>query len=137
MPPILLVDQPASRDAELWPGLQKLSVRLVTLLSRDLARWQAPLLVCGSWGSGKTSMLKAMERQLNVVQRPAPATIWFDAWRYEGEGALLPALLRTVWEALPPSVREEAEHKATFAVACQAALQMGARAVPAVATAVP
>ena len=135
MPPILLADHPASQDAALWSGLEDLSVRLVALLGHGLEHWRAPLLISGSWGAGKTSLLKSMERKLNVVQHTVSATIWFDAWRYEGEGALLPALVRTVWEALPDSVREEAAHKASFAVAAQAALQMGARAVPAVAAA--
>lgn len=135
VPPLLLADHPASQDAALWRGLENLSVRLVSLLGHGLDHWRAPLLISGSWGAGKTSLLKSMERKLNVVQRAASATIWFDAWRYEGEGALLPALVRTVWEALPQQVRDQAEHKAAFAVAGQAALQMGARAVPAVAAA--
>ena len=79
--PVLLADHPASRDAELWDGLEQLSIQLVSLLGHGLEHWRAPLLVSGSWGAGKTTLLKAMERKLSVVQRPAPATVLFDAWR--------------------------------------------------------
>lgn len=133
--PTLLSDLPEQRDDALWSGLSELSDRLVGLLHTWARRSGSPLLVCGDWGAGKTTLLRAMERRLrSTTQEPSPV-IWFDAWRHEGEGALLPALVRAIWEQLPAEVRADREAQALLASATRTALQMGARAVGALAAA--
>lgn len=59
--------------------------------------------VFGSWGSGKTTLMRAIERNLagdaNIV------TVWFTAWRYERESHLIVPLLDVL--------REELDRRAT------------------------
>src|SRR5688572_522071 len=84
-------DRPQTDPARLWAGLRELSGRLVKVIER-LAP-STPILVAGDWGAGKTSLLEVTRRRLADNYYP---TIWFDAWSYEGEGHLLPLLLRTL-----------------------------------------
>ncbi|MEZ4701536.1 MAG: P-loop NTPase fold protein [Rhodothermales bacterium] len=59
--------------------------------------------VFGPWGSGKTSMMRMMQRALETgpVAEQFPnasdyAVVWFDAWKYEREDALWRALVLRV-----------------------------------------
>lgn len=42
--------------------------------------------IYGDWGTGKTTLMRAVERNLNQItkgQEPKVLTIWFNAWKYE------------------------------------------------------
>jgi len=52
--------------------------------------------IFGGWGTGKTTLMQAIERQLGDSSIP----VWFNAWRYEKEEHLIVPLLDTVREAL-------------------------------------
>lgn len=65
----------------------------------------APLTVgiFGSWGSGKTSLMKMLKAHLDVDDgKTRVRTLWFNAWRYQGreeaQTALLNALLAKLKE---------------------------------------
>lgn len=65
----------------------------------------APLTVgiFGSWGSGKTSLMKMLKAHLDAGSASTQVrTLWFNAWRYqgreEGQSALLNALLNKLGE---------------------------------------
>jgi hypothetical protein len=76
--------------------------------ARALARLlEAPSLetpltvgVLGGWGTGKTSLMRLLERRLTANAQPAetaPLTLWFDAWAYaRQEQSLWRALLLKV-----------------------------------------
>jgi len=53
--------------------------------------------IFGSWGSGKTTLMHAIERQLD---RTRVIPVEFSAWRYEKEEHLIVPLLDTVRQAL-------------------------------------
>ncbi len=91
-----LVDVPSS-----FPGFKfeeyadDLAMRLLTV---DPA--QLTLGILGGYGTGKTTMLKAI---LKSVQKPRKVEkketvhcIWFEAWRYEHEDNLFLPLLATL-----------------------------------------
>lgn len=89
--------------------------------------------IIGPAGSGKTSLLRALCRQLQAQGHP---TVVFDAWKYESSGPLLPALLRQVWEATPDGYKTKAKARATFRELMSYAWRVAKRAAPAIATAV-
>jgi formylglycine-generating enzyme required for sulfatase activity len=92
----LLSDRAADRD------LLDFSPYTNTLLDivRD-PKTEGPLVIglFGKWGSGKTSLMRFIERDLRERQ-PAFRVAWFDAWKYEKEDALWRALLLRVVDSL-------------------------------------
>lgn len=49
--------------------------------------------IYGEWGSGKTSFLKMVEKEL-IANKISP--IWFNAWKYDQEDNLWSALIQTI-----------------------------------------
>ncbi|RME96766.1 MAG: hypothetical protein D6768_21180, partial [Chloroflexi bacterium] len=73
------------------------------VLTSVIGQAETPLTVgiFGPWGSGKTSLMKLVEEAL-ANSRPAPLTVWFNAWKYDQEDALWRALILQVLGALRP-----------------------------------
>ena len=80
-------DQPTERDAlDFTPYVETLADIIQT--------GNTPLTigVFGTWGSGKTSLMKMVQKQL-----PDDFTVaWFDAWKYDKEETLWRAFLLNV-----------------------------------------
>lgn len=68
------------------------------------ANTQGPLVIgiLGSWGSGKTSLMRFVERALHAIspERLPFRVVWFDALKYEKEEALWRAMLLRVLDEL-------------------------------------
>src|SRR5678815_5086045 len=66
----------------------------------------APLTlgIFGSWGSGKTSLMKMLKASIDGVakdsakdtEKPQIKTLWFNAWRYEGKEEAQSALIHAI-----------------------------------------
>jgi KAP family P-loop domain len=54
--------------------------------------------IFGDWGSGKTTLMEAIKRELAPSDAVIP--VWFNAWRYEREEHLIVPLLDTLREGL-------------------------------------
>jgi hypothetical protein len=51
----------------------------------------------GSWGSGKTSLMKMLKARLDAdAAKTKTKTLWFNAWRYEGRDEAQSALMHAV-----------------------------------------
>jgi hypothetical protein len=63
--------------------------------------------IYGEWGTGKTTLMKTIQSKLNNHDDGIP-TVWFNAWRYEGENisATVPLLL-TIMNALEKQLEKE------------------------------
>jgi hypothetical protein len=105
---ILLVDEPIVEKGDLTPGLEGLVSYLFNILENDQSKF--PILITGDWGAGKTSVLRSIQRELDVVSK-IKRTIWFEAWHNERLEGLLPALMRRVWEETPVTFRKKKENK--------------------------
>ncbi len=63
--------------------------------------------IFGSWGTGKTTLMRQIERLLD--EDPAIVTAWFTAWRYEKEPHLIVPLIDVLRESLDRKAALEAE----------------------------
>ena len=63
--------------------------------------------IFGSWGSGKTTLMQAIARQLK--EEPTVVQVEFNAWRYEREEHLIVPLLDTLRESLAEWSRDHAD----------------------------
>jgi hypothetical protein len=101
----LVPDTPEVKEP--WEELKQLGISLAGILPG--LHVTMPILVSGDWGSGKTSLLEVVKRQIECPGRGH--SVLFEAWRHEAESHLLPAMMRAVWESLPDKVRAEPVRK--------------------------
>ena len=88
------------------------------LIATRATRTPLVLGISGAWGSGKTTLLKLIQNKLETTRsdnlstwgfinpqdegstfRPC-RTVWFNAWKYADEDALLVALVRVIVQAM-------------------------------------
>jgi hypothetical protein len=89
----VLLDDPASDPALGWREYAGAFAGIV-----EHSRPQFAIGIFGDWGSGKTTLMKAIWRELE--SRPDIVQVWFNAWRYEREEHLIVPMLDTLREAL-------------------------------------
>jgi Cdc6-like AAA superfamily ATPase len=51
--------------------------------------------IFGEWGTGKTSLMRLIEKEVTSVYNNA-AAVWFNAWQYEKEEHLIVPLVATI-----------------------------------------
>lgn len=84
---------------------------LVSDVIRDERMLPTSIGVLGTWGTGKSSLLNIIERELGKDPKTKDAVIVrFDAWLYQGYDDAKAALMETVSDALMAAA-EEAEDK--------------------------
>lgn len=79
----------------------------------------APLTlgIFGSWGSGKTSLMRMLKAKLDgdaAARNSATKTLWFNAWRYEGREEAQSALIHAVLAKLAEDQTLVQDAKETF-----------------------
>jgi len=107
MPSLIWTDKATVDDRLGFEDYRRTLVRVIQGADTPIA-----MGVFGRWGSGKTSLMMMVQKDL----RDAGAqTVWFDAWKYDKEDALWRALLvqvlRTLREALTAENAESAKKK--------------------------
>ena len=90
--PVILHDVPAEQVAL---GFDRYAKALSSIITSSRPRFAIGIF--GGWGSGKTTLMKAIMRELNS---PEVVKVEFSAWRYEREQNLIIPLLDTVRDGL-------------------------------------
>ena len=75
---------------------------LVEILRNPDTRTPLTVGLFGTWGSGKTSLMRMIKTHIDAAGLPAHRTVWFNAWKYDREEALWRALILQVLDALRP-----------------------------------
>ena len=88
--PVTLDDQPAEDDLL---DFARYSRPLTDRLVDPKTRTPFTLGILGRWGTGKSTLMSMIRKGL---QERGLATVWFNAWRYNEEGALWAALLQSI-----------------------------------------
>lgn len=125
----LLSESPVTANSPaFWPSLKTFKDNISSNIYNIPNN--SPMLICGDWGSGKTSLLRAIQQDIENTGNP---TVWFDAWRYENEDNLLPALIRTIWaqKKIDENIIKPKEHE-HFETALKTSIALGIRAIPAI-----
>ncbi len=76
-------------------GFEDYAKRLADLLS-DAEPPQLTVGIFGDYGSGKTTLMRAIEASLESHRDPSLVTVWFNAWRFDHEEHLLIPFLATL-----------------------------------------
>ena len=66
--------------------------------------------IFGEWGSGKTSLMKMLEKHVKKVNGERGA-LWFDAWRFSDQEVVSRALIVQLIKALRPAAEQSADEK--------------------------
>ena len=91
-------DRPTTQDS-----LQFSDFRPTLLETLRTTGTPLTLGVFGNWGTGKTSLLRMLKRDLDEGDHPGPLrTVWFTAWKYDRHEALWRAFILRVLDALHP-----------------------------------
>jgi predicted KAP-like P-loop ATPase len=101
----ILLDVPSRQPAL---DFDLYAVALKEIIEASNARFAIGIL--GGWGSGKTTLMQAIESQLNSDEI---VTVRFSAWRYEKEEHLIVPLLDTLREALVEWAEKHPKNKQT------------------------
>jgi hypothetical protein len=89
----ILLDTAASRPGL---GFEEAALALGELVLNSPPQFAVGIF--GVWGSGKTTLMRAIEHR--VAEEASAVPIWFNAWRYEREEHLIVPMLDTLREAL-------------------------------------
>ncbi len=103
--PYIISDEPLREN--LGFGFDKYAQTLADVVANKKNSTPLVIGIYGSWGSGKTTLMHGIETELtNINQqfkkrdwpgkdiyRPTK-TVWFQAWKYAEEDAILAALIR-------------------------------------------
>jgi hypothetical protein len=89
----VLLDDPAAVPGLGWPEYAGAFAEII-----ERSKPQFAIGIFGDWGSGKTTLMRAIWRDLE--NRPDVVRVWFNAWRYEREEHLIVPMLDTLREGL-------------------------------------
>ncbi len=102
--PRLFSDEPQEDASQLgfnFPGYAK---TIADIIGNPANRSPLVVGVYGEWGSGKTTLMKTIETQLQQQDGVPPyracKTVWFQAWKYADEDAILAALIEEIFKSM-------------------------------------
>jgi predicted KAP-like P-loop ATPase len=76
----IITDEPALEDTL---DFDRYSQQLAEIIVNSNPRFSIGIF--GGWGTGKTTLMKMVEKKLKDNNRDDILVVWFDAWKYEKE----------------------------------------------------
>lgn len=120
----IISDEPLINDEELSTRNKALiSVILDNILNETRQKIKT-FAIYGNWGTGKTSVLRSVYQHFESKNKSGELSsilpVWFDAWRYQHEGDIYPALLREVSAKIGKKLPQKKEFWKSLAKAARA-----------------
>ncbi|MEW8437672.1 MAG: P-loop NTPase fold protein [Candidatus Thiodiazotropha taylori] len=100
----LFPDSPA--DLNIAGRMSDYASYIASAIKRDVevfAKHPFAVGIYGGWGSGKTTLMRAVENEIKSEARQGDFTIltvWLNVWRYQGEGGMVEPLAMEIAETL-------------------------------------
>ena len=105
-------DKPSGRD---YLDFKAYAEPLAELISRETTQTPLTVGLFGAWGSGKTTLMRMIERSLKRKQKEPDSIkfvlVSFEAWKYYKEDALWRAMLLKVLDTLRPKTKTESNQE--------------------------
>src|SRR5689334_1450150 len=105
-------DKPSLRD---YLDFKSYAIPLADLIAQETTQTPLTVGLFGAWGSGKTTLMRMIEKSLKVIQKEPDSIkfvlVGFDAWKYYKEDALWRALLLRVLDALRIEAEENSNEE--------------------------
>ena len=85
-------------------GFMAYAKTIASLIANQANKTPMVIGIYGSWGSGKTTLMKAVKRLLEHQERGGDwrkcQTVWFQAWKYGKEEEILSALIGEILKTM-------------------------------------
>jgi predicted KAP-like P-loop ATPase len=101
----ILSDEPVETDAGF--GFDAYIKTIADLIAYPKNKTPLTIGIYGSWGSGKTTLMKSIKHSLDDDQRykndpdfRKTKTMWFQPWRYGKEDEILAALIEEIFQTM-------------------------------------
>lgn len=104
--PPYLTDYWTTEDALQYSDFRNALARIVRGAATPLT-----VGVFGPWGSGKTSLLRMVQKAIDGDNLQSERTVWFTSWKYDRHEALWRAFILRVLDAFYPRVSGEEERE--------------------------
>jgi len=104
----IITDEPMSQSEEDALRFEGYSIKLAEIIAYSTPQFAVGIF--GGWGTGKTTLMRMIEKQLKIRDNGDILVVWFDAWKYENEKylAVVP-FIRTIETEVENRVREESK----------------------------
>lgn len=99
---VLESDEPVTDPQYATEEMNVVATRIFRFLCNADASAPLTIAVTGRWGSGKSSLMRHLARDLSEAHRPC---VWFNAWHHQNETHLFAALMESIRrDGVPRSV---------------------------------
>jgi hypothetical protein len=102
--PALVSDRPIADPKQATAAMREVVTRISHFVRNPNASAPLTFAVIGQWGSGKSSLMQLIWKDLRDDRCPC---VWFNAWHHQNETHLFAALMESIrLNAVPRSLRE-------------------------------
>jgi hypothetical protein len=93
------IDNPVTSPAQDKLGFVPLAETLADIFVHKSVEAPLSVMLCGGWGSGKSSLMHLMK---NSLRRRGKPVVWFNAWHHQKEQHMLASLLEEIRRQMGP-----------------------------------
>ncbi|NKB81911.1 MAG: SUMF1/EgtB/PvdO family nonheme iron enzyme [Nitrospirales bacterium] len=100
--PYIAHDEPLDKDPQF--GFEGYAKTIADIIANPENHTPLVLGIYGTWGSGKTTLMKTVQDRLGQHERTIPyrscKTVWFQAWKHAEEDAIFSALIEEIFKSM-------------------------------------